>query len=980
MKLIKFYAHGFKSFADPIQLSFDGGVVGIIGPNGSGKSNINDAIKWVLGEQSSKMLRGESMEDVIFAGSQKVRPLDRAIVTLTFDNRARSVSLPHDEIRITRELERGDGKNKYYINDELVRYKDIKDIVLESGISKSSLAIISQGTVSDIAEATPESRRLIFEEAAGVSKYRARKVESLRKLEKTAESLAQIQTVINELDKQLKPLRTQAEKAKIYLEKSRELKAVEVAVLVHNLTYFKEKLAEYEKQLEGVKETRENLESQISRSEQSLKQNSSDRLAHENDLQKIGKELDEINAGLKDLEVIFATESQRRQLIISGQLQATTEEKKNAIREQISAKQASFNFYAEQRAEFARRIDEKRIESAEKDRLINDLRILQAKEIKKLNEARTKISILEEHRKNKTNLFRGVKTVMEHKNIFKGYHGLVSDLLDVPEEYHLAIEAALGNALQHIVVNDSDTAVQAINFLKQNDAGRATFIPLKSISAKSVRREHEMAISNIDGFVGVASKLFKIDPKLNVLLEFLLGNIIFTDDIKSAKNIDEMLEHRYMIVTLYGDIIRAGGVMTGGTPQASTSLIGIDEQIEKLQAAIPLIEQEENSLINQISIADSQRQNIVTLISQLTIEQTKINIAYENDENALNQLRAEYETISSEKLEVEASTEVTDRIHSLQARKTNLEIDKRTKQERVLSLNTEHYRLTNEKLEWEKSLRTLNNAFSKVITEKDRAEFILSSNHKRLSEYYNMTLEVAQSNYKLEMDLEEAEAIISKLQASIRDLGHVNVEAIQQFEQISERFDELKVAENEIIETKVRIEEAIKEMDKIIIERMRLTLDEIGGEFNNVFREMFGGGQASVHYVDESNPLESGIDIKAQPPGKSIKNLRLFSGGEKSLIAISLLFAILKSRPLALCILDEVEAALDEANVVRYADYLQELKPKTQFLVITHRHGTMSRVDHLFGATMQTRGVTSFFTVKIEDAKKMVEDTQVIEN
>ncbi|OYD26777.1 chromosome segregation protein [Mycoplasma testudineum] len=980
MKLKKIYAHGFKSFADPIQLTFDGGVVGIVGPNGSGKSNINDAIKWVLGEQSSKSLRGENMEDVIFGGSKKVTEMKKAIVTLTFDNSEGLVSLPHKTITITRELERGEGKNKYYINDELVRYRDIKDIVLESGISKSSLAIISQGTVSDIAEATPESRRLIFEEAAGVSKYKFRKTEALRKLEKTQESLNQIQVVIKELDRQLKPLRAQADKAKIYLEKARELKAIEVGVLVHNLNFYKEKIEEYNQQLEGVQETKDNLEAAISNSSDHLSQATRERLDIENEIQDTNSRIAKIEEGLSQLQIVFAQEEKHRELIISGDLKASSEQKKEALVASISSTKTTIDFYQKEANKLQSEINDKKEAISQLDKSVNDARITQAKEHKRISEAKTRISILEDHKKNKTNYFKGVKTITENSNIFKGYFGLVVDLLKIPKDYALAVEAVLGNTLQHIVVKDSDVAVQAINFLKQNDGGRATFIPIKSISEKVVRREHLMALSNVDGYLGLASELVSVDnPELEILSKFLLGNIIVTENIEAAKNIDALLSHRYMIVTLYGDIIRSGGVMTGGTPQADATLIGIDDQIQKLKDAIPEMDAIQKRLENQIMIDDSKRKTLQTLISELTVAKTKYETNLQNEEINFAKLKSQYEAISSEKLELKESTEVKTKIQALQSEKVRLSAQRDANSARVKILNQETFRLESEKSEYQKSLIDLEKAFSKVIRERDKASFITQENHKRLSEFYNMTLEVASAKYKFEGDIEAAEEKIAILKSDIKDLGNVNVDAIKEFEEISERFDELKNAENEIIETKVKIETAIKEMDSLIIEKMSSIINEINEEFNNVFRTMFGGGRAEVFYIDPSNPLESGIDIKAQPPGKSVNSLRLFSGGEKSLIAISLLFAILRARPLALCILDEVEAALDDANVVRYAEYLQKLKNKTQFLVITHRHGTMSRVDDLIGATMQTRGVTTFFSVKLSEAKKLVDNPPVTE-
>ncbi|MDZ7293433.1 AAA family ATPase [Mycoplasmopsis pulmonis] len=977
MKLIKIQAHGFKSFAEPIQLSFDGGVAGIIGPNGSGKSNINDAIKWVLGEQSSKSLRGDNMEDVIFAGSKNVKEMNKASVTLTFDNSNNASSVPHKVFTITRELERGKGSNIYYINDEIVRYKDIKDIALESGISKSSLAIISQGTVSDIAEASPEDRRGIFEEAAGVSKYKSRKKEALRKLEKTNESLEKIQTVILELEKQLKPLKNQAEKARIYLQKSKELKDVEVGLIIHNLDFYSTKLKEFEIELEGVVETKENLEQQVRKCENIIEQNSGDRLKFEKELHFLVQDLDNLNEKLRNLELISANENQRRELIISGQIKVNPEEKMKVIKEQLQIIKSRINFYTKQTEELNQIVSDKKNEVQELEKTISTKRIEQNKISNKLNETKVKINILLEHKKNKTNMFKGTKTIVEHKNIFKGYHGLVSEVLKVDQEYIPAIDAVLNNALQHIVVEDAQIAVTAVNFLKKNDGGRATFIPLKSIKPKSIKDEHFLALNMKKGFIDVASNLVKYEPKFEVLSKFLLGNILVVSDIESAKDIAAILDNKYMIVTLEGDLIRTGGVITGGVQQASTNLIGLDEQIAKLEEIVPIISKEVENTSNQITNLEHKKYELTNVVSEFSVEAAKVYEKLSNDQKSFDSLTAEYQTISAKDLGESSSSALDQQINEIQAKKVILQAQIRAKKESILSLNTDFSKVTLEKNDLEKSLRILNDSFSKKITEKNKAEFYLDTNQKRLSEFYNMTYEMAKDNFSLSIDITEAEEFVGRIKEEIKDLGNINIDSIKSYEEISERYDGLKATESEIVDAKDKIESAIKEMDKIIITKLRDTLSAINEEFNNVFQSMFGGGEARVEFVDPSDILESGIDIKAQPPGKSIKNLKLFSGGEKSLIAISLLFAILKSKPLPLCILDEVEAALDDANVVRYAEYLQKLKTKTQFLVITHRHGTMSRVDHLFGATMQTRGVTSFFSVELARAKELIKDTKI---
>ncbi|MGL5308474.1 MAG: AAA family ATPase, partial [Metamycoplasmataceae bacterium] len=435
MKLIKVEAKGFKSFADKVTLKFNGGVVGIVGPNGSGKSNINDAIKWVLGEQSSKALRGDNMEDIIFAGSRTEKEQNKCEVTLTFDNSQGKLSIPHKIFTISRVLERGNSNNSYYINDQIARYRDIREIALESGISKSSLAIISQGTVSDIAQATPEQRRGIIEDAAGTSKYKSKKVEALRKLEKTQESLEKINTVVNELEKQLKPLEKQASKAKIYLEKSKALKEVEVGLLVHDLTIFNAKLEELRSELIGVQETKEDLESKIKDQEISIEQNVDYKTNLEKEIRELNTDLEKINESLYNLEVRFKNEEQKRELIISGQIQVAGAEKIAAMKTQLEVYSSEIQHFESWGESSSQNVRNKKEEVNAIEINIATLRLKSNTMKTNLVKVKTKIDVLMDHKENRTNLFKGTKTILDNKTLFKGMEGTVSDIVNIPEQY-----------------------------------------------------------------------------------------------------------------------------------------------------------------------------------------------------------------------------------------------------------------------------------------------------------------------------------------------------------------------------------------------------------------------------------------------------------------------------------------------------------------------------------------------------------------
>ncbi|CAM9108370.1 AAA family ATPase [Mycoplasma marinum] len=974
MKLVKVVAHGFKSFADKTTLNFDGGVVGIVGPNGSGKSNINDAIKWVLGEQSSKSLRGDSMEDVIFAGSKTVKAMNQAEVTLTFDNSEGKVSIPHKKISITRRLKRGKGGNQYFINGELARLRDIKEIAMETGMSKSSLAIISQGTISDIAQATPEERRGIFEEAAGISKYKSRKKEAMKKLDNTTEALEKVQTVVYELERQLKPLRKQADKAKLYLEKTAELKDVEIGLIVEDVKFYNAELEVLNDKLVDVIETKEDLESRIRTSEDEVEQKTSYKLNLENEVLKLNTRFQEVSESIRDLELKDSINAQRRQMIIDGQVSSSATAKTDAMKEQLEEMSMKLLQYKSWITKAEEDVKSKKAEASEKELQITSLKNKKELDSSKLLKIKTKIDILEDHKNNKTNLFQGTRTIMNNRTIFPGVKGIVADSLEVPEEFALATETILQNALQHIVVDKSETAVKCVNFLKRNRGGRATFIPLQSIQPKSVREDHKLALQSQDGFIGVAADLVKSKPQYNILRKFLLGNIIVVDHIENATSISKLLGQRYMVVTKTGDIIRVGGVIAGGQAGKSRDLLGVDKQIEKLKNAQPLIEQEVSKITSTISALSNVISEDRAIIGELYVEVAKTKEKQSNIQEQYSYLKDKYEAASNQKFNISKTQEISlGSVENLEAEKSHLSANLKAKREKIMFINNELTQVTLVKTELEKTLRKINSDSSENMTKKNQAEFYVKTATKRLSEEYSLTIDAATEEFKLELDKEEAREIVSVLRREVSEIGHVNLDAIDAFEEVNTRFEKLKTSEEELFSAQQTILSAINEMDKIIITKLDTTVKQTREEFQRVFETMFGGGTAEIKYTNPNDLLETGIDVIAQPPGKSVRNLKLFSGGEKAIIAISLLFAILKSKPLPLCILDEVEAALDEANVLRYAQFLQSLKESTQFIVVTHRVGTMENVDHLFGATMQNRGVTSFFTVKLETAKELIE-------
>lgn len=976
MKLIQVEAHGFKSFADKVALKFDGGVCAIIGPNGSGKSNINDAIRWVLGESSSKALRGDNMEDVIFAGSKTEKEMNRAEVTLTFDNRDRAVSIDQDFFTISRVLNRGKSENEYYINGELARLKDIKEISMESGISKSSLAIIGQGTISDIAEATPERRREIFEEASGTSMYRVRKIEAQRKLERTEEALSQITVLVQELEKQLKPLQRQAEKAKIFREKTEQLKDVEVALLVHDFIYFSDQLKVLEEEAKDYAIAKDDLEARLESYNASIKQKTEIINELEKLIQELQKELDETNTNISSMEIRSAKKAKHREMVLSGDIKVSTEAQIDTLKEvlsELNEKISAFKNFIKTKSDELKNLEDLTIKLNTE---INESSRQCSIEIDKLNKVKSKIDVIKDVRDNKTSLAKGTKNITENAHLFKGYKALVSQIIEVEPKFARAIETILASAMQHIVVDTSETAVDAINFLKQNNGGRATFIPLASIRPKIVQEQHIVVAQVQKGFLGVAAELVTVDREYDTLKKFLLGNILICDTIENASKLANLLEKRYMVVSLDGDTVKVGGIMSGGQVSQTVSIFGLEDQLKELEALIPPLENNIALLREKIAKLEYEKQSQISLSTNYSLEKASYESKLKEAIEEFDRLSIQYQQLTNEKLELEANVDFAKEISNLITKRSDLSAKLKTQNELLKSSREQYYEITYKKNEADVALKDLLVENSKKIGDKARAEATIEGAKRRLSEQYGMLFETAKQFYNPEIDFDVARKLVDNLRQDIRELGHVNLESIEQLAEVETRYNQVKTQEEQIITAKKTIEDAIDEMDKIIVNKITQTVDLVNSEFKFVFSKMFGGGMAEIRYTDPENLLESGIDVIAQPPGKAIKNLKLFSGGEKALIAISLLFSILKAKPLPLCILDEVEAALDEANVIRFAEFLQNLKKETQFIVITHRQGTMERVDKLYGATMQKRGVTTFFSVNLAEAKKLIDNEE----
>ncbi|MGX9358203.1 AAA family ATPase [Mycoplasma sp. 128] len=975
MKLIEVQAHGFKSFADRVTLKFDGGIVAIVGPNGSGKSNINDAIRWVLGETSSKALRGDTMSDVIFAGSESQEPMERAEVILTFDNSDRAVNIPHDVFTISRVLNRGKGSNEYYINGELARMKDIKEIAMQSGISKSSLAIISQGTISDVAEATPERRREFFEEAAGTSMYKTRKKEALSKLQKTEESLNVIAAKVQELDKQLTPLKRQASKAEEYIEKSNQLKDVEISLLVHEIDQAQNKNSKIQNENGAGEEVLKQLSDEIKALENEATVVSKERTNVDSEVEKLRSEIEEISEQIVNLKLRDAGTKQQQEWILQGKINVSKEEEISTLKARIEELNARIISFKQLEKDYKEKSQTESSQALKFSENIYEVKNKRSVVYKQRSDVQARISNLKDMKDNGLNFARATKLILDHSHLFKGFKGTVAQLLEVPSQYATAVEVVLANALQNIVVTDDKTAVEAIEFLKKNKGGRTSFIPLASISERSIREDHIRVAKTHPGFVGVLADFINTKPEFDKLKRFLMGHIILANNIDEATKISQVLEKRYMIVTLEGDIIRIGGVITGGQAPQTNNVFQLDENIKKLEDLLPNIEEEITRFETEVQELELQYNKHTSAARELMIEAVKINENVLKDTKEFDELTVRYEALAKEKIQLNENINFVESIEILASQKSAKEALLETTKQHQNAVNARLNLIIDKKTKLDSKYRFESEQFNRVSIEKTRNEAIIQQAARRLSEQYSLTFEVAKEEYyNPEIDYSVSKKIVLQLQQEIKELGNVNLQAIEQVKEVQERYDIHKKTEDELTEAVNKINQAIDEMDKMIIAKIKNTVNLVNNEFKYVFNKMFGGGMAEIRFTEPDNLLDSGLDIIAQPPGKSIKNLKLFSGGEKALIAISLLFSILKAKPLPLCILDEVEAALDEANVIRFAEFLHKLKADTQFIVITHRQGTMERVDRLYGATMQNRGITTFLSVALEKAKELVDE------
>ena len=974
MFLKRIEMQGFKSFADKVVITFDHSVTGIVGPNGCGKSNITDAIRWVLGEQSVKSLRGSAMSDIIFTGSENRRKVNFAEVTLVFDNLSRSFNTAYDEIEITRRLHRQTSEGEYLINKTPCRLKDILDLTMDSGIGRDSLSMISQGSISNFAESKPADRRAIFEEAAGVAKYKKRKTDSLAKLEKTQTNLERVNDIYMELQKQVVPLKRAAKKAEIYAEKKKRLQEIEIAVITESIQKLTAHLDDISKQFFDLQSKEAVIEATIQVNENSnllskteLHQLDAQIHAHQEELLKLINEIQTLET--RKIEI----DEKRKYTMEVG----STQEKTVQLKQLLDEAKQEYDDRAMRLRHLVTDVDLLNQQSIELNRKISD-RSQQCDEASmQMHRVQNRLEVVKNLQARPLMSQSGVQAIMNAQQSLSGVCGVVAKLLTPTEGYEEAISVALGGAMYNIVTTDEQAARQSIGFLKKNESGRATFLPLTVMQARFVNRDHEIVCDNTQGFLGVGQDFVRCDAAYDKLCSSLLGNVLVVDNLEHGNNLAGLLRYNYKIVTLEGDVIHRGGSMTGGKQRDSASPMSMQKDATELEAQGKL-------LANAFELHQQVLQQLRSQKAELDSTLLEKRIAAAQLEPVVDAKRAKYERLLNDMDQLAPSFDGTASfeddlitlLNKAYSRRDELNLMLRTKRDGRLKLSQDSERREQQIRQLRRELSSMQIIERDVQLDKTRNETKLEDQMNRLASEYQMTYEFA-LQHLAETPIENASEEVRTLRSEIESLGNINMNAPQEFEEINTRYEFLKQQYDELTAGKDKILSLINELDEIMVTQFKDMMDKINHELPTVFQAMFGGGKARLVLEDPEDILNSGVDIDVQPPGKAVQNIRLFSGGEKSLIAISVLFAILKARHVPLCIFDEIEAALDQSNVERFARYLKQFSAETQFLVVTHRPGTMAQCDVLYGVTMPKSGVSEMLKVHLSEAVSLAEETEV---
>ncbi len=979
MKLISIKSQGFKSFADKIEISVTDGITGIVGPNGSGKSNIVDAVKWVLGEQSVKTLRGtSSMTDVIFAGSKTRSELSRAWVSLTFDNSDHYLNSDFTTIDIKRVVYRT-GENEYYINNSKVRLKDITDLFIDSGSSTNSFSIISQGKISEILSGKPSDRRAIIEEAAGVLKYKKRKEESLKKLDKTNDNLDKLNLVIKELETNLEPLRKQSEDATLYKKYSDDLKNIDIALIVTDVSELNDKYSANKNEIEELTEKINDLDNNNLMDNSKIETMKLEILKIDDEINKLVITINEITEALSKLNARKQIISERKKYEVDDlklenniQLLKETELK---YRKNIDVLEETIKNL---KLEYDKSLEEsKSLEQEYKTTVVSKANINEAlsNQLKKELSLKNRIDILESNINNNVKIPMAVKSVLNNVRL-SGIHDILANIIDTEEKYSKAIEIAIGANANNIIVDDEASAKKAILYLKEKKLGRATFLPISVVKKKKIDDDTYHTLPKIKGYIDVAANLVKCDSIYENIIKSQLGNTIIVDNIDNMNELAKIIKYRYRVITLAGEVIHPGGAITGGERKKDTGIISDKFELESLKIDLrneevktKNYEKDSNEIDYNLKVLENKLYQIKSKNSGTleVINRKNIDLVDNktNLENTLNEITG---TMNKK------SNSIDDELNKLLEDYYALEKDKELKNnvlEKLKSDRNELQAALGEKELENKHIFSKYNELNKILKEKEielsKVEYKLDDLLLKLNEEYKLTYDIAKNDYELNDTKENSRLLVNDLKRKISSLGDVNLGSISEYQRVNERYTFLSSQRNDLEKSISDLLEVIDDLDSTMKERFSDTFSKVNEEFKKVFKQLFKGGNGYLELTESDDLLNTGVDIIACPPGKNLKSINMMSGGEKTLTAIALLFSILNIRVVPFCILDEVEAALDEANVDMFGNYLKEYKDKTQFIIITHKKRTMEYAKTLYGITMQESGVSKLVSVRLDN-------------
>lgn len=1181
MYLKRLELQGFKSFADKTVLEFRPGITSVIGPNGSGKSNISDSIRWVLGEQSMKSLRGSKALDIIFAGTQNRKSLGFAEASLVFDNADGALPIEYTEVTVTRKIYRS-GETGYFINKVPCRLKDVLELFMDTGIGKDGYSIIGQGKIDEILSNKSEDRRHIFEEAAGIVKYRVRKQESEKKLEHAKLNLLRINDILSEIETNIEPLKIQSEKAKKYLNLKEELKNIEIGLFIYNIEKYKKSLSEIvndkeimvsncneeEGRLERIKNQKELLKSQIDEitikiedmaslgfesqkeiemlnsqinvANAKITNNVENKNRYESEIEELKqkqKELEEEiqqkqekRTGLKQNKEKFEKELQQKEeelkqltsklsqkeLEIENYKQKVEQntDKKYELQSNINTNNINFENYEKREKAINNEIqnnimdiDRIRLQKEDASKIFYEIDSKRTKIVKNLEDIsakreeasrkiknyenninimssemrvkESKLKFLIETEKEKEGYIKSVKSLLKDceniKELGKGMHGVLANIIDVPSKYETAIEMCLGTSLQNIVTETEEDAKKLVEHLRKNNLGRASFLPISSVKGKKI----DKIKGKEQGIIGIASDLVDFNKKYEQIILNLLGRTLIVDNMNTAIKVAKQNNYSFRIITLDGDLINPSGAITGGSVTKKTvNILGRGREIERLEKEIKNLKEKISSLEKEKNEYESSIEDILEAATSLEKELQEIDITYATEkqkvvaideninrlQNRLNKLKEELEIINTNKKELIRNTEEETQkledisketqslikiinefaelnkdnqkyIDDLNFDITNLKISvtsfdeseasiqeiqdrinfdisntKKSIENKIIQIeqikndNKKQDELINEtrqkieqikeevensgsKIEELKNVRiekneklqkqeddinskfhTIEDLKSQIVkleVKQSKQEEEINEIINKMWEEYELTPNTVE-NYKKPENVALTQKNVKSLRNDIRNLGSINIDSIEEYKTLKQRYDFMCEQRVDLEDTMAKLRKIIQDMTSIMKQQFKEKFEIINKNFSEVFKELFGGGNASLTLDDENNILECGIEITVQPPGKKLQNMMLLSGGEKAFTAIALLFAILKINPAPFCVLDEIEAALDDVNVYRYAEYLKKFSEKTQFLVITHRKGTMEAADTVYGVTMEENGISKLLSMKLK--------------